>query len=852
MSEPKDINSRLREAALALKSMRGEVDRVIRERNEPIAIIGMACRFPGGANSPEAYWQLLAEGRDVISEVPANRWDWQQYYSADMDAPGKMYTRWGGFVDQIDQFDAAFFGISRREAERLDPQQRLLLETTWEALERAGLAVDRLAGTRTGVFVGVGPLEYAQRSVSDRPDVDIDAYTAVGAQLGNVAAGRLAYVMGLQGPTVTIDTACSTSIVSMHTACNSLRNGECEMAVVGAVTAILSPKVTIALCRTRALSRTGRCWTFDARADGYVRSEGCGSVVLKRLSDAVAAGDPILGVIRGSAVNHDGRSAGFTAPNLLSQQALMRQALKRAGLTHHDVSYIEAHGTGTSLGDPIEMEALKSVYGERNAVAHVGSVKTNMGHMEAAAGMAGLFKVLLCMQHDTLAPHLHLENLNPNISLKGVPLEIPTVATPWLRGSTPRRAAISSFGLSGTNSHLIVEEPPPRAVAPGAPGAPELIVLSARHPAALKELAKNLQAMQSAHASSLADLSHTSLARRAIHDERVAFVARNHAELLEQVKAFASGQQRLGMSMGTRSDAAAPRLAFVCCGQGPQNFGMGQQLLVSSPVFRGAVERIDAEIKKHATWSLLDLLTQPENKDRLDSTEMAQPALFAIHVGLAEQLAAWGITPDVVMGHSVGEVAAAHLAGVLSLAEAVRLVVLRGQLMNRATGQGKMAQVSMDAQALRQALGAEPTLALAAINAPKLCVVAGDEPALERFLATLAGKNIEVRRLSVNYAFHTPQMQPHAAELVRGLRDLPTQPAGYTLISTVTGAAENGAHFDAAYWGTQITQPVNLAQAVQSALQMGCEHFVELGPHPVLGAAMLETARAAGSPAPGV
>jgi 3-oxoacyl-(acyl-carrier-protein) synthase/acyl carrier protein len=483
----------------------------VRDLDEPIAIVGMGCRFPGDADSPEKYWSLLRDGVDAISEVPPDRWDIDAFFDADPDAPGKMYARHGGFLSNVDRFDAGFFGISPREAVSLDPQQRLLLEVSWEALEHAGLSPDRLMGSRSGVFVGISTTDYAQLFTKMNDPAKLDAYMGTGNSL-SVAAGRLSYVLGLQGPCLSVDTACSSALVAVHLACNSLRRGECCTALAGGVNLILIPDITINFCRARMLATDGRCKTFDGAADGYVRGEGAGVVVLKRLSDAQADGDRVLAVIRGSAVNQDGRSSGLTVPNGPAQEALIEEALQSAGIASGDVSYVEAHGTGTSLGDPIEMHALKAVFGDRPSddPLVVGSVKTNLGHLEAAAGVAALIKVVLSMQHGEIPPHLHFKALNPHIALDGFPMTVPTERTPWNARSGRRVAGVSSFGFSGTNAHLVVEEAPAaRTPSPKTDRPVHVVTLSAKTENGLKALASRLSEHLASSNPSLADLAFT-------------------------------------------------------------------------------------------------------------------------------------------------------------------------------------------------------------------------------------------------------------------------------------------------------------------------------------------------------
>ena len=703
--------------ALLAQQMRSENADRDYVRAEPIAVIGLSCRFPGGANSPELFWQLLASGIDAITEVPRDRWDIDALYDPAPNVPGKMSTRYGGFIDRVDEFDAAYFGIAPREAVRMDPQQRLLLEVAYEALDDAGQTRERLAGTRAGVFIASYGDDYGHLLLSDR--TVIDAHTGTGTAQ-SIVANRLSYLLNLQGPSLTIDTACSSSLVAVHLACQSLRHDECTLAMAGGVSLILSPEMTISLSKWGFMAPDGRCKTFDARADGFVRGEGCGVIVLKRLSDALADGDRILALIRGSAVNQDGRSTVLTAPNGLAQQAVIRQALDNAKLSPSQITYIEAHGTGTSLGDPIEVEALTEVYGQnRSDAAQVAlaSVKTNIGHLEAAAGMAGLIKVILCLQHEAIPPHLHFTQLNPHISLTNTPFFIPTEMCAWPSTAQRRCAGISSFGFGGTNAHVILEEAP--AVPPTEPAEPlsgraYLLPISARHPDAVRALAHTYaEFLVNDARADVSDVCYTASLRRTHDDYRLAVVGHSREELAERLTGDLPPAQHI---------APRPRLAFVFTGQGAQWWAMGRELLDQEPVFRDTIERCSELFKAYASWSLWTELTRPEADSRLDQTEIAQPAIFALQVALAALWRSWGITPDVVVGHSVGEIAAAHIAGVLNLEDAVRVVFHRGRLMQRATGLGKMAAIELPAVEAEQAIAAyQDRLSRCGDQRPNLC-----------------------------------------------------------------------------------------------------------------------------------
>ncbi|HVY83308.1 MAG TPA: type I polyketide synthase, partial [Steroidobacteraceae bacterium] len=573
-----------KQLALLALELQEKVDRLGKPATPPIAIVGMSCRFPGDASSPEAYWRLLVAGIDAIRETPADRWDVDALYDPNPDAPGKIATRWGGFLADVTGFDADFFGITPREAMNMDPQQRLVLEVAWEALERAGYAPDGLERTRTGVFLGLCNTDYFQVNGND-PN-SITAYLASGAA-ASVASGRLSYLLGLQGPSISVDTACSSSLIAIHLACQSLRAGECTMAVAGGVNVILRPEVSMALSRAHMMAPDGRCKAFDSRADGFVRAEGCGLLVLKPLAAAQAAGDTILAVIRGSAANQDGRSSGITAPNGPSQEAVIRDALAMAGLRPADIGYVEAHGTGTSLGDPIEIQALGAALGEGRAADApllVGSVKTNIGHLESAAGVAGLMKVVLSLRHRTIPPHLHLRERNPHVDWSRLNVAIPTSLTPW-PAHARALAGVSSFGFSGTNAHVILEEAPAQPESDRSATGPFVLPLSAKSETALKQLAQRYAAHLQEHADeNLADVCYTAAVGRAHFDHRAVVVGADRVALIERLNRVATEEDSAGVVRGRA--AAAPEVAFLFTGQGSQYVGMGRELYATEPVFR--------------------------------------------------------------------------------------------------------------------------------------------------------------------------------------------------------------------------------------------------------------------------
>ncbi|WP_394845472.1 SDR family NAD(P)-dependent oxidoreductase [Pendulispora brunnea] len=796
---------------------------------EPIAIVGMACRFPGGADDPQSFWRLLVEGVDTVTEIPASRWP---EGSRPKGAPG---TQWAALLDSVDGFDADFFGISPREAVGIDPQHRLLLELTWEALEDAHVVPARLDGSRTGVFVGVMGQDYNLRTLA-RPASELDVYSSTGNG-SSFAAGRISYVFGLQGPCLAVDTACSSSLVAVHLACQSLRHGESQLALAAGVNLILSPLSMEVVARTQALSPDGRCRTFDARANGFVRGEGGAVLVLERLSDAQAAGHRVWAVIRGSATNQDGRSTGLTAPNVLSQQELLTQALRSAGLEGHEVGYVEAHGTGTSLGDPIEHEALKAVLGrprENGTSCALGSVKTNLGHLEAAAGIAGLIKAVLSLEHELIPPHLHFETLNPRMSLEDTPFVIPTEARPWKKGP-PRVAGISSFGLSGVNAHVLIEEPPAVDTPAGSEEAAcFLLPLSAKSPAALSALAQAYAAhLGDPHAPSLKDVCHTAGTQRTHHAHRLAVVASSPAEMSERLAALARGESRPHCSLGGRRVDGA--CVFVFPGQGSQWVGMGRRLLEREPVFRGALEACDAALRPWVGGGLLEALLSPELPELLERVEYVQPMLFAMQVALAAQWRAWGLEPRAVVGHSMGEVAAAHVAGVLSLEDAAAILGVRSAAVATMQGQGGMALVELPRdEAERRLHGLEDRLAVAAHNGPRTCLLSGALEDLEALLARLEGEGVFCRRVKVTYASHSPQMDALAPGLRDRLAKLAPTEAKVPMLSTVTGEWVQGSELGPEYWIRNLREPVRFWDAAQRLEREGHRIFVEVSAHPVL------------------
>ncbi|HZI55604.1 MAG TPA: beta-ketoacyl synthase N-terminal-like domain-containing protein, partial [Verrucomicrobiae bacterium] len=747
-----------------------------------------------------------------------------------------MYSRWGGFLDSIDLFDAAYFGISPREATALDPQQRLLLEVTVEALENAGHAPDPQNTSNSGVFVGImNNNDFVSVKKTSFDPSRVNAHDSTG-QATSAAAGRLSYALGFQGPSMAVDTACSSSLVAIHLACQSLRSKECGMAVAGGVNVILAPEVTISFCKTRMLSPTGRCKTFDSRADGYVRGEGCGMIVLKRLSDAVRDKDNILAIIRGSAVNQDGRSSSLTAPNGLAQQALVRQALNVAGICPSEVDYIEAHGTGTALGDPIELEALGRVLGEGRDARHpfmVGSVKTNIGHLESAAGVAGLIKVILSLQNEEIPPHLHLEDVNPHISLTASNASIPTRLTPWVRNGKPRIAGVSSFGFVGTNAHVVVEETPAAVAGKQVSLQPahRMLALSARSPEGLRELAGRYSRMLSRRSVDLDDLCYTANTGRVHHEVRAAITASSTDVLREKLGEFLGSEAARPVVSGP----SVGKIAFLFTGQGAQYQCMGHKLFGSEPVFRDALERCAQIIDPLLQRSLISVIND-EDPEILQQTQFAQPALFALEYAVFEQWRAWGVEPAMVMGHSLGEYTAAVAAQVLSLEQAAKLVVTRGRLMQSVQKPGGSAAVFASEDFVRPYV--EPYLdsvAIAADNAPERVLIAGEQKHLELICDALRAKGIEVRSMMGLVGPHCPLMDPilDTFETIAAMATY--NPPAIPMVSTGTARVMTPAEVgNPRHWRDLIRNKVRFREGMQVLHDAGCRIFVEIGPRHTL------------------
>jgi len=833
---------RLRDAALALHRTTAERDELLRRANEPIAIVGMGCRFPGGVDDPESYWRLLDGGHDAIVSLDA-RWRLLGAH------PAEGTPSWAGLLDEVDRFDAAFFGIAPREAVTLDPQHRLLLEIAWEALEDAGIVPRTLEGSRAGIFVGSTWADYAH-SVRNIPDEAKDAYAGTG-NMPSVAAGRIAYTLGLHGPCVTVDTACSSSLVTVHLACESLRKGDCDLALAGGVNLLLSAETMTTVFRLQALSPQGRCRTFDAGANGMVRGEGCGLVVLKRLSDARRDGDRIWATIRGSAINQDGRSNGLTAPNGPAQEALLRAALKAARVAPESVGYVEAHGTGTSLGDPIECEALGNVIGAPRSDGSrclLGSVKTNLGHLEGAAGIAGLMKAVLALVHERIPKNLNFRTLNPRIHLAGSSLAVAAEGAPWPRGEAPRFAGVSSFGISGTNAHVVLEQAPTSEVAPAAVRDAELVVLSAKTPGALAAAARRLRDHLDRHPEvQLGEISYSLMSTRSSMERRLALAVRDRDALRDALAAVASGESLVEPPEVPTS--TPPKVAFVFPGQGSQWIGMGRELLAGEPAFREALTACDRAIAAEAGWSVIKELLASAETSQLERIDVVQPVLFAIEVALAALWRSWGVEPQAVVGHSMGEVAAACVAGALSLEDGAAIMCRRSALLKRVSGRGEMALVELSIdEASLELVGLEDRLGVAASNGRRSTVISGEPAAMAHVLTKLEGRGIFSRRIKVDVASHSPQMDPLLDELAANLKGVHPRASRVAIRSTVTGAVVEGQDLVGSYWVTNLRAPVRFHQAIEGLVADGFTIFVEMSPHPILGPSVEEVRQAAGVP----
>ncbi|MET9567489.1 beta-ketoacyl synthase N-terminal-like domain-containing protein, partial [Streptomyces tauricus] len=863
-SEEDKLLGYLRRVTADLHQTRGRLREVEAAAHEPVAVVGMACRYPGGVTTPEDLWHLVQDGTDAITPFPDDRgWDTEAVYDPDPDEPGRTYVRAGGFLTDVGHFDAEFFGISPREAQAMDPQQRLLLEASWEAVERAGIDPASLKGRDAGVFVGAVASDYGPR-LHDAGGVEGHLMTGTTT---SVVSGRIAYTLGLLGPAVTVDTACSSSLVALHLATRSLRQGECDLALTGGVTTMPTPGTFIGFSRQRGLARDGRCKPFSDTADGFGPAEGAGMLCLERLSDARRNGHRVLAVIRGTAVNQDGASSGLSAPNGPAQQRVIRAALADAGLTAPDVDAVEAHGTGTKLGDPIEAQALLATYGRERAAERplwLGSVKSNIGHTQAAAGVAGVIKTVLALRNEELPRTLHADEPSSHVDWSSGTVRLLTRPVPWPRGEQPRRAGVSSFGISGTNAHVVVEEAPveeaPVVVgAPGSGDAPEhgpaathtfpLVpwVLSAKSAAALRDQAARLAAHSERHPDHTpADIGLALATTRTAFDHRAVLLAPDRARAVERLTRYATGTEPAELVTGR--DLGGPGPVFVFPGQGSQWAGMAVELLDSSPVFAERFAACGTALEPFVDWSLAEVARGAEGAPGLERVDVVQPVLWAVMVSLAAVWESFGVRPAAVVGHSQGEIAAAVVAGALSVEDGARVVALRSRTLVALSGRGGMVSVAAPADDVRRTIDSyHGALSVAAVNGPSTLVVSGDATALEELLAAYEAEGVRARRIPVDYASHSAHVEEIRADVEKAVSGVSPRPSETPFFSTVVAEAIDTTTLDGSYWYRNLRSQVRFEEAVRALLDAGFRQFVEISPHPVLTPGVERTAEDHGS-----
>ncbi|MEV0176596.1 thioester reductase domain-containing protein [Streptomyces sp. NPDC050803] len=834
-----DYRAKLVDAVRTIEKLQSQLTKTrSRTLDEPIAVIGVGCRLPGGADGPESLWRMLVDGTDTIREFPAERGDAKAVFDDDPDQPGKAYVTQGGFLDErVDLFEPGVFGISPREAVGMDPQQRLVLEVAWEALERAGYAPDRLTGSPTGVYFGVSTTDYARLRQSEGDIRDVDAYQLVGEP--SFVAGRISYTLGLMGPSKVVDTTCSSSLVALHEACQDLRTGECDMALAGGVNLMLAPYGFVMMSKFGGLSPDGRCKTFDASANGYVRGEGAGVVVLKRWSDAQRDGDPVLALVRGSAVNHDGRSSGLTVPNPAAQQGVIRGALEQAGIAPGDVDYVEAHGTGTALGDPIELRALEAVIGRNRPAGNplkVGSIKTNIGHLESAAGIAGVLKLVLALQHGEFPPHLHFNDPNPNVDWGKLHIEVTKDGGPWGgTGERPRIGGISSFGASGTNAHAVISAVPRPTASEADAGRPGVLTLSANSLEGLAELAGRYGGHLRDSTDALADVCWTSQVGRSRQRHGLAVTGATAGELADTLEAFARGERASGAVTAELPVHKHRKTAWLFTGQGSQYAGMAHGL-ADEPAFRAPFDEAAALFDEHLDRPLASVVWPEAGGDSpVDDTRYTQPALFAVEYGLARMWQSWGLKPSGLLGHSIGGIVAACVAGVFDLPDAVRLVAARAALMAALPAGGAMAALDCDEATARAAIaGYRDTVSLAGVNGPSSVVISGVAADVDAVRTALERRGMRTTRLTVSHAFHSPLLVPMLADFREVAESLTYRMPTLPLISDHTGRPWTAEDSGPEYWVRHAAGTVRFHDGLTALHAEGARTFLEIGPAPVL------------------
>lgn len=837
MQEPSKVKEKFQKALEAIKTLKNEVSELKAGFNVPIAIVGLACRYPNRVDSIDKFKDLLALGANTVSDIPRDRWNINQYYDEN-GGIGKMNVKKGSFLRDIDLFDNTFFDIPPIEAEHMDPQLRLFLMVAHEAIENAGLSLDKLKKSNTGVFVGSTGADYALRNFYSNDASQIDTYAMTGIS-DYSRAGRIAYFYDLKGPSATVNTACSSSLAAFHLACQSLRTREADMAITGGASLMLSPHSFIALSQMNALSKDGISKTFDQNANGYSRGEAVGVVVLKRLEDALRDKDNILSVMRGSAINQDGRSNGFTAPNGNSQENLIKRALDNAGLTSDDIDYIETHGTGTSLGDPIELEAIRKVFAEnKNRIVplYVGAVKTNIGHTEAAAGISGIIKTTAALQEKKIYKHLHLETLNPFFDWVNSPMKVSNKLAQWDKDKGIRRAGISSFGVSGTNVHVILEEAPELQKDDTVSKASNILALSAKSRVSLINYATKYISFLENSDEKIEDICSNAIHKRTHFNKRLA-VAGTKVEIINKLKAISNGDTDAFIRSVPKE--AKHKIVFVFPGQGSQWIGMGRELYKKEEVFKNKIDKCEEAFKKYVDWSLTEELNKDENANPFSKIDIIQPALFAMGVSIAELWKSWGVEPVSVVGHSMGEVAASYVAGALSLDDAANIICSRSKLMLRLSGKGAMAVVGCSIEEATSLIkDYKDKISIAVSNAPKSTVISGDATAIEKVIKEIEQKDIFCRKVNVDVASHSQQVDELKEDLLVQLASIQPKETKVAMYSSVMTEKINGEILNADYWINNLRNPVKFYDTINLMRKDGNTVFIECSPHPVLETAV--------------